>query len=266
MRARCLRHRRRGQYFGDHESRDRRVRQAGAAEPQHRGAAGADESTGDGAGILMQIPHEFFARRGRRLGFELPARRALRRGHALPAPRRRASAAACEADSCRRSSRPKGLTVLGWRDVPTRQPLLGRDRPQRRAGDPPGLHRRQGRQDEELERRLLRRPQADRAPRARDARRSRPTTSTSPRCRAARSSTRACSWRRSCSPTIPIWPTRDVHDGPGHRPPALQHEHVPELAAGPAVPHDRPQRRDQHAARQRQPAAGLREDDGLRRP
>ncbi len=27
----------------------------------HRGAAGADETTGDGAGILFQIPHEFFA-------------------------------------------------------------------------------------------------------------------------------------------------------------------------------------------------------------
>ena len=34
----------------------------------------------------------------------------------------------------------------------------------------------------------------------------------------------------------------------------------PELAAGPAVPHDRPQRRDQHVAGQRQPAAGPRED------
>ena len=56
---------------------------------------------------------------------------------------------------------------------------------------------------------------------------------------------------------------RAGRDGPGHRPPALQHEHVPQLAAGPAVPHDRPQRRDQHAARQHQPAAGLREDDGL---
>jgi len=32
---------------------------------QHRGASGADESTGDGAGILMQIPHEYLRRRGR---------------------------------------------------------------------------------------------------------------------------------------------------------------------------------------------------------
>ena len=34
----------------------------------HRGAAGADESTGDGAGILLQVPHEFFAAEADRLG------------------------------------------------------------------------------------------------------------------------------------------------------------------------------------------------------
>src|SRR5580704_13103928 len=39
---------------------------------QHRGAAGADESTGDGAGILIQIPHEFFLAEADRLKFDLP--------------------------------------------------------------------------------------------------------------------------------------------------------------------------------------------------
>ncbi len=39
---------------------------------QHRGASGADESTGDGAGILIQIPHEFFAAEADRLKFDLP--------------------------------------------------------------------------------------------------------------------------------------------------------------------------------------------------
>src|SRR5512136_3086654 len=38
----------------------------------HRGAAGADESTGDGAGILIQIPHEFLAAETEKLGFKLP--------------------------------------------------------------------------------------------------------------------------------------------------------------------------------------------------
>ena len=38
----------------------------------HRGACGCDPRTGDGAGILMQIPHEFFASEAARLGFKLP--------------------------------------------------------------------------------------------------------------------------------------------------------------------------------------------------
>ena len=38
----------------------------------HRGAAGADESTGDGAGILLQIPHGSSAPMADELGFELP--------------------------------------------------------------------------------------------------------------------------------------------------------------------------------------------------
>jgi glutamate synthase domain-containing protein 1 len=38
----------------------------------HRGAAGADDSTGDGAGILMQLPHELFRAEADRLGIALP--------------------------------------------------------------------------------------------------------------------------------------------------------------------------------------------------
>jgi len=40
----------------------------------HRGAAGSDEVTGDGAGILFQIPHEFFKAESERSGFSLPPR------------------------------------------------------------------------------------------------------------------------------------------------------------------------------------------------
>ena len=39
----------------------------------HRGACGCDPETGDGAGILIQIPHQFFARECAKLGFTLPA-------------------------------------------------------------------------------------------------------------------------------------------------------------------------------------------------
>ena len=38
----------------------------------HRGALGADPETGDGSGILMQIPHVFFAEECSALGFQLP--------------------------------------------------------------------------------------------------------------------------------------------------------------------------------------------------
>ncbi len=39
---------------------------------EHRGAVGADPKAGDGAGVLLQIPHEFFLEEGKRLGFALP--------------------------------------------------------------------------------------------------------------------------------------------------------------------------------------------------
>src|SRR5438132_9042471 len=39
----------------------------------HRGACGCENNTGDGAGILIQIAHEYFAERCREMGFVLPA-------------------------------------------------------------------------------------------------------------------------------------------------------------------------------------------------
>ena len=40
---------------------------------EHRGACGAEANTGDGAGILVQTPHDFFVQKGKELGFEIPA-------------------------------------------------------------------------------------------------------------------------------------------------------------------------------------------------
>ncbi len=42
------------------------------ANLHHRGAVGADPNTGDGAGILIQIPHKFLAKKTEELGFTLP--------------------------------------------------------------------------------------------------------------------------------------------------------------------------------------------------
>ena len=39
---------------------------------EHRGAVGADPRAGDGAGILVQTPHKFFAKKAAELGFRLP--------------------------------------------------------------------------------------------------------------------------------------------------------------------------------------------------
>src|SRR6187455_1265724 len=39
----------------------------------HRGACGCEANTGDGAGILMQVPHDFLAEKTAKLGFKLPA-------------------------------------------------------------------------------------------------------------------------------------------------------------------------------------------------
>ncbi|MBV9766656.1 MAG: hypothetical protein JOZ48_17555, partial [Acidobacteriaceae bacterium] len=40
---------------------------------RHRGACGCDAETGDGAGVLIQIPHQFFVKQTDSLGFRLPA-------------------------------------------------------------------------------------------------------------------------------------------------------------------------------------------------
>ena len=52
----------------------------------HRGACGCEENTGDGAGILMQIPHRFLSEVCADLGMTLPEPGHLRGGPRLPAP------------------------------------------------------------------------------------------------------------------------------------------------------------------------------------
>src|SRR5580693_237050 len=87
---------------------------------EHRGAAGADPDTGDGAGILTQIPDAFFRAV---TGLALPEAGGYAAGLAFlpvdPAERERALAhiAGLAAD--------EGLTVLGWRDVPHNEAACG---------------------------------------------------------------------------------------------------------------------------------------------
>ncbi|MBN1844106.1 MAG: glutamate synthase large subunit [Sedimentisphaerales bacterium] len=91
---------------------------------RHRGAAGADESTGDGAGILFQIPHEFFLAQAERLGMDLGPAGSY--GVAMVFESR---------DDSRRSQEFEDLLAgalghyqlkpLAWRDVPGDNSCLG---------------------------------------------------------------------------------------------------------------------------------------------
>ncbi|MGP8123208.1 MAG: glutamate synthase large subunit [Xanthobacteraceae bacterium] len=90
---------------------------------EHRGAVGADPRAGDGAGILVQIPHAFFARKARELGFTLPAA-----GHyavgALFMPREKPWREVIKSIIAEKI-KAEGLQLLGWRDVPTDNSSLG---------------------------------------------------------------------------------------------------------------------------------------------
>jgi glutamate synthase domain-containing protein 2/glutamate synthase domain-containing protein 1/glutamate synthase domain-containing protein 3 len=90
----------------------------------HRGACGCDPETGDGAGILIQIPHKFFARECAKLGFSLPAPGEYGVGMMfLPVePQQRLLAEGI----VERIAREEGLVVLGWRDTPIDVDAIGR--------------------------------------------------------------------------------------------------------------------------------------------
>lgn len=89
----------------------------------HRGACGCDPETGDGAGILIQIPHDFFAGECRKLGFELPEEGAYGAGTVFlshdPEARK-----CCEREIMS-IVREEGQSFLGWRDVPINPAAVG---------------------------------------------------------------------------------------------------------------------------------------------
>ena len=91
----------------------------------HRGAAGCDPETGDGAGILIQIPHVFFVRECGELGMQLPRPGAY--GVAMCfLPVDKHSRLQCEG-VFERIAQEEGLTVLGWRDTPVNGIAIGRE-------------------------------------------------------------------------------------------------------------------------------------------
>ena len=92
---------------------------------EHRGGAGADKDTGDGAGILVQIPHEFFKRECEVLGINLPAAGSYGVGMIF----------AHKYESLRNEQkrifeevvREEGQVVLGWREVPVDGTKVGKE-------------------------------------------------------------------------------------------------------------------------------------------
>ena len=89
----------------------------------HRGACGCEENTGDGAGILIQIPHAFLNRICVGLGFSLPAPGRYGTGLVF-LPRDAVEASRCQ-DLFAAVVREEGQTVLGWRDVPVDDSSVG---------------------------------------------------------------------------------------------------------------------------------------------
>ncbi|MGO9085037.1 MAG: glutamate synthase large subunit [Candidatus Sulfotelmatobacter sp.] len=90
----------------------------------HRGACGCDPETGDGAGVLIQIPHKFFARECETLGFALPRPGTYGVGMTF-LPVEKHPRLQCEG-ILERIIREEGLTVLGWRDTPVYASAIGR--------------------------------------------------------------------------------------------------------------------------------------------
>ena len=90
---------------------------------EHRGAVGGDKATGDGAGLLLGIPHAFFRKVAVPLGIALPGPGAYAVGVLfLPTDAELSGrcVAAFEAAACE-----EGFKVLGWREVPARSEHLG---------------------------------------------------------------------------------------------------------------------------------------------
>ncbi len=89
----------------------------------HRGAQGCDPCTGDGAGILIQLPHEFLKRAAAEAGVKVPGAGEYGVGMVFLPP------AAASRKQCERLFEQviaeEGARLLGWRDVPVKSDAIG---------------------------------------------------------------------------------------------------------------------------------------------
>ena len=88
---------------------------------EHRGAVSADGKTGDGAGILIEIPHEFFLNS---TSFELPAPNDYAVGMVF-LPQKKNQREIC-INTFEKQIEENGLKILGWRKVPVNKKVVGK--------------------------------------------------------------------------------------------------------------------------------------------
>ncbi|MCX2679653.1 glutamate synthase large subunit [Galbibacter sp. EGI 63066] len=87
---------------------------------EHRGAVSADGKTGDGAGILIEIPHDFFKKA---CDFDIPEAKEYAAGM-LFLPKSENQSKMC-IDIFEENIKKQGLNIIGWRDVPVDHNCIG---------------------------------------------------------------------------------------------------------------------------------------------
>ena len=90
---------------------------------KHRGAVGADESTGDGSGIMLQIPHDFLKRESKKININLPHTGDYAVGMIF-LPREPNARLFCEG-VFERILKKENQVLLGWREVPVNEEACG---------------------------------------------------------------------------------------------------------------------------------------------
>ncbi len=90
---------------------------------KHRGGEGADQKSGDGAGILTQIPHDFFHRECEVLGFHLPPEGEY--GVGMIFAHRYEDFRKEQMRVFEEIVESEGQTILGWREVPIDESIIG---------------------------------------------------------------------------------------------------------------------------------------------
>lgn len=91
---------------------------------QHRGACGCEDNTGDGAGMLVQVPHKFLAKKCGELGIKLPNNPGEYGVGMVFLPSDPAQRKVCE-EAVAKIVAEEGQIFLGWRDVPRDNSSLG---------------------------------------------------------------------------------------------------------------------------------------------